>query len=230
MLHRLVLAASIALASVSANATSYIVDPTHTGGVLRWNHRGYSNPTAQFSQVEGSLEFDQADPSKSSVTATIPIAKLDSGVPELNDRLRDIEFFDLANFPTATFRSTKVEKGGTPGQLKVTGDLSVRGATRPVTLDVTINKVDASASAGDLLEIGFDATATIKRSDFGLGLYAPVIVSDEIRIAISGEAIEAKAYVENLKADAARAATKAAAAKAAAEKAAAAERAQKKSR
>jgi polyisoprenoid-binding protein YceI len=157
------------------------------------------------------------------VSVAIPIADVDSGVPALNDRLRDIEFFDIAKFPRATFKSSKVEKGSGPNQLRVIGDLNLHGVIKPIVLDVTINKGDQPTTGSP--EIGFEATTLLKRSDFGMGLYAPQVVSDEVRISITSEAVEAKAYAQELKAEAMHSASLA---KEAAEKAAAAENAAKK--
>ena len=218
MTRRIALAAVLALASAPLHATSYTFDPSHTEGVFRWSHLGFSNPSAQFSQVEGTLQFDPADPAHASVIATIPMDKVDTGVPALNSRLRDIEFFDTARFPSASFSSTRVEPAGAPGRFKVSGDFSLHGITRPVTLDVTLNKIGANPLDPKRAEIGFEAATTIKRSDFDLGLYAPRLVSDEIQIHITSEAVESKAFAQELKEDAAQ---KAAAASEAAQKAAA---------
>ena len=156
------------------------------------------------------------------MSVTIPIANLSSGMPDLDDYLRAEEFFDIQRFPTATFKSTQVEKGA-EGHLKVTGDLTIRGVSKAVTLDATVNKIGMNDRT-HMPAVGFDATATVKRSDFGLGLYVPQ-VSDEIAIHITAQADEAKSYAEHLKAEAANAA---AAAKAAADKAAVAEAAAKR--
>jgi polyisoprenoid-binding protein YceI len=218
MIRRIALAVAVCLACAPLYATTYTLESQHTQGVVRWSHLGFSNPTAQFTMVDGTLEFDQADPAKSSVTATIQLAHFSSGVPDLDDNLRSADFFDTAKFPTATFKSTKVEKGRAPDKLKVIGDLTVRGVTRPVVLDVTINKVGVNIRS-NLPSIGFEALTTIKRSDFGLGMYVPQ-VSDEISIRITCQADEAKAYAKYLKAEAQQAAQDA---KAAADKAAAVE-------
>lgn len=207
MIRRSAFAAALALATCSLCATTYTLEPNHAEGTLRWSHLDFSYPTAQFSRVEGTLEFDQADPTKSSVMATIPLANLSSGVPDLDENLRSANFFDIATYPTATFKSTRVEKGAMPGRLKVTGDLSVHGVTRPVTLDVTINKVGTNPRL-HLPAVGFEATATLKRSDFGLGKFVPQ-VSDEITLHITCQANEAKGYAAYLKADAEEAAAEA---------------------
>jgi polyisoprenoid-binding protein YceI len=202
MIRRIALAAALALASTPLLATTYTLESNYTQGVFRWNHLGFSHPAAQFSQGQGTLEFDRADPIKSSVMVTIPLASMTTGVPDLDDDFRSTDFFDTAKFPTATFKSTKVEKGAMPDQLKVTGDLSLHGVTKPVTLDVTVVKIGANPRS-NLPTVGFEATTTLKRSDFGLGKYVPQ-VSDEIRMQIISQAVDAKAYAEQQKAEAAK--------------------------
>jgi polyisoprenoid-binding protein YceI len=206
MIRRLIVAAAALLAASPLYAVTYTFEPQHTQGVIRWNHLGFANPTAQFNTVEGTLEFDPADPTHSSVAVTIPLTSMSTGVPDLNDDFRSSDFFDFAKFPTATFKSRKIEKGGAPDTLKVAGDLSVHGITKPVVLDVTINKVGTNPR-NQVPTVGFEAMATLKRSDFGLGLYVPQ-VSDEIRIHITAEAAEKNAYEQYLKAQAAREAAK----------------------
>lgn len=206
MIRRIVVTAVVALAAGPIQAAVYTFEPQHTQGVISWNHLGFANPTAQFNNVAGTLDFDPADPSRASVMVTIPLTLMSTGVADLNDDFKSADFFDLAKFPTATFKSTRVEKGAAPEALKVTGDLSLHGTTRPVTLDVTINKVGTNPR-NNVPTVGFEAMASLKRSDFGLGLYVPQ-VSDEIRIHITAEAAEKNAYEQYLKAQAARAAAK----------------------
>ena len=140
--------------------------------------------------------------------ATIPLANLSSGVPDLDEDLRSARFFDVAEYPNATFKSTRVRATAMPNQLKVTGDLSMRGVTKSVTLDVTINKVGANPRM-HLPAVGFEATTTLKRSDFGMGKFVPQ-VSDEITIHITCQADEAKGYAALQKEDAAADTNKAA--------------------
>jgi polyisoprenoid-binding protein YceI len=200
MILRIVLAASLALVMAPLYAATYTLEPDYTQGVFRWNHLGFSNPAAQFAQGEGTLEFDQADAAKSSVKVSIPLGSLNTGVPALDEHLRSTDFFDTARFPSATFKSTRVEKGAAPDHLKVTGDLSLHGMTKPITLDVAVIKIGSNPRTS-LPTIGFEATTTLKRSDFGLGKFAPQ-VSDEIQMHITSQAVEAKAYAEYLKSQA----------------------------
>jgi polyisoprenoid-binding protein YceI len=180
-------------AAVSAQAApvTYKLDPNHTMVLFSWNHFGYSNPTADLGLGEGTIVFDEQYPAQSSVEVTLPLARLDTHVVALDEHLKKADFFDAAKYPVVTFKSSKVEPLG-DSKFKVTGDLTVHGVTRPVTLDVTVNKVGTQpmwkASA-----VGFDATATIKRSEFGVTKYVPM-VSDEIHVHITTEAIEAAAY------------------------------------
>jgi polyisoprenoid-binding protein YceI len=200
MIRRLVFATSLLLACVPLYATTYMMQPQHSEGIVRWNHLGFSNNTAQFTMVEGSLDFDPADPARDSVSATIKLTHLSSGVPDLDDAFHSVDFFDIDKYPTATFKSTRVERGNASDKLKVTGNLTLHGVTRPVTLDVTLNKVGLNIR-DNLPSIGFDATTTLKRSDFGLAAYVPQ-VSDEVRIEITTQADEAKGYVKHLKEEA----------------------------
>jgi polyisoprenoid-binding protein YceI len=202
MIHRTALVASLALASLPLQATTYTLEPDYTQGVIRWNHLGFSSPAAQFAQGEGTLEFDPADPTHSSVKVTIPLATLNTGVAALDEHFRSADFFETARFPTATFQSTRVEKGSMPNQLKITGNLTLHGVTRPVTLDVTLIKVGTNPRTS-LPTVGFEGMTTVKRSDFGLGKYVPQ-VSDEIRIDVISQAVEAQAYASYLKAEAAQ--------------------------
>ena len=206
MIRSIVHAAALVLAAAPIHAAIYTFEPQHTQGVISWNHLGFANPTAQFNNVAGTLDFDQTEPSRASVMVTIPLTLMSTGVADLNDDFKSADFFDFAKFPTATFKSTRVEKGAAPDTLKVYGDLSLHGTVRPVALDVTLNKIGTNPR-NNVQTVGFEAVATLKRSDFGLGLYIPQ-VSDEIRVHITAEAAEKNAYEQYLKAQAARAAAK----------------------
>lgn len=186
----LAVAFSIAAASAFAAPATYKIDPNHTNVIAGWSHFGFSNPAAHFGQVDGSIVYDADNVGASSVAVTIPLAGLDSFVPDFDEHLRSADFFDAAKYPNITFRSTKVESAG-EGKLKVTGDLTVKDKTRPVVLDVTINKIGVQPMA-KRGAAGFDATTRIKRSDFGVGMYAPN-VSDEVTLRITTEALLPKA-------------------------------------
>ncbi|MGY0799663.1 YceI family protein [Lysobacter sp. A286] len=186
MFKRLILVAALATASTAAFAApvTYQLDPAHTDVIAQWNHFGFSNPSAHFGNADGVLVYDADNVAASSVQVTLPMSGLDSFTADFDEHLRSADFFDMAAFPAATFKSTKVEAAG-EGKLKVTGELTIKDITKPVVLDVTLNK--AGENMGGQLAIGFDATTTIKRTDFGVGMYAPA-VSDEVRIRITTEA------------------------------------------
>lgn len=182
---------SLLLASmcVCAAPQTFNIDPNHTQVSFTYNHFGFSNPTGRLEDIKGTVVVDQADWPKSSVKVTMPLSGLHTGVEKLDEHLRKADFFDAAKYPQITFNSTQVAKTGAD-TLDILGDLTVHGVTRPVTLHARINKIGenkmiASQSAG------FDADATLKRSDFGMGAYVPA-VSDEVHIHITLSANLAK--------------------------------------
>ncbi|SKA03181.1 YceI family protein [Novilysobacter spongiicola] len=192
MFKQLTLAAALSAASFAtlAEPVTYTMDPNHTDVIASWSHFGFSNPIAHFGQVDGTITYDPDNVGASSVQVTIPLAGLDSHVEAFDEHLRSGDFFDAANHPEITFSSTGVEAAG-EDRLKVAGDLTLRGITKPVVLDVTINRIGTQPMSGQPAA-GFDATTTIKRSDFDMGMYAPN-VSDEVEIRITTEATVPKA-------------------------------------
>jgi polyisoprenoid-binding protein YceI len=201
MLSRYFYLALLACATMPVFAATYTIEPDHAQGVFRWNHLGFSNPAAQFSQAKGTLDFDPADPSKASVEVTIPLTSLESGLPDLDEVFRSTQFFDVASFPAASFKSKTVQKAAA-GHLRVSGDLTLHGITKTVTLDVILVKIGKNPRNG-LPTIGFDATTTIRRSAFNLGAYVPQ-VGDEIPMRIIIEAVETEAYAKYQEAEAAK--------------------------
>jgi polyisoprenoid-binding protein YceI len=191
------LAAVLALAALPASATTYTLEPNYTQGVMRWDHLGFSYPAAQFAQGTGTLEFDAMNPEMSSIKVTIPLASLSTGVADLDEHLKSADFFEVARYPTATFVSTRVEKGMDMNHLKVTGNLTIRTVTRPVTLDVTLLKIGKNVRT-QVATIGFEAKGMLKRTDFGLGAFVPQ-VGDEIQLQVTTQGAEAKGYAAYLK-------------------------------
>lgn len=180
-----VFAALFVAGLAQAAPTRYDLDARHTQVRFGWTHFGFSHMTGRFDQVQAQFQFDPQDPAKSSVVVDIPIAGIDTGVPALDEHLKSADFFDATQYPTATFRSTRVDSVG-PKALKVTGDLTLHGVTKPVVLDVTINQVGPYPMGGRA-SAGFDASTTLRRSDWGIKAYVPN-VSDEITLSISTEA------------------------------------------
>lgn len=189
---RFLLAAALTLATGTAFAApvTYTIDPAHTMVVASWNHMGFSNPFANFGDAKGQIVYDADKVSASSVQVTLPMSGLSSFSQKFDDHLKSADFFDAAKFPEATFKSTSVESAG-EGKLKVNGTLTIKGVSKPVVLNVTLNKVGEHPMA-KVPAIGFDAATTIKRSDFGVDKYAPN-VSDEVKLQITTEATAEKA-------------------------------------
>lgn len=175
--------------AITGVSGTYVLDPKHTDVIAQWSHFGFSNPVAHFGEVSGQIVYNAENVAASSVEVTLPLSGLNSHVGDFDDHLRSADFFDAAQFPNATFKSTAVESAST-NQLKVTGDLTIKDITKPVVLDVTINKFGEQPMA-KRAAAGFDAVATIKRSDFGVGAYAPN-VSDEVELRITTEAVVAE--------------------------------------
>ncbi len=184
------LAAVFALASSAAFAAEpYVIDANHTQVQFTYTHFGYSHITGRFTKVEGDFLFDAKDPTKSSIQVHIPVDSISVGVPDLDKELVGEMFFDAGKFPLATFQSTSVTSTG-PNKLAVAGDLTIHGVTKPATLDVTINNIGMHPMRG-VAAAGFDATATIKRSDFGVSKFMPN-VSDDVTLHITMEAYAPK--------------------------------------
>lgn len=187
----------LAAASTAATAApvNYTLEPNHTYVLFSWNHMGFSHPTGQFGKTQGTLIYDAADPAKSSVRVTIPVSSIDTHVPALDKILLGKDYLDAAKYPTITFQSTKV----TPSRkdhFKIEGNLTLHGVTKPVTLDVTLNKAGQYPMI-NVPALGFSAATTFKRSDFGVSTGVPM-VGDELQVNISTEAVESHAYVEKL--------------------------------
>ena len=174
----------LAAGAATASPVPYDLDPDHTQVVFSWTHFGFSHPAGRFDAFQGDFRFDPVDPTKSTLAVTIPIDSIDTGVARLDSHLKGPDFFDAVKYPTATFRSTRVERAGAHG-LKVTGDLTLHGVTKPVVLDVVVNRIGPHPMGGRAAA-GFDATTTLRRSDFGISNYVPN-VSDEIAISITTE-------------------------------------------
>ena len=165
-------------------AGDYKLDPAH--GKITWSvdHLGFSKYYGQFVNVQAELKLDPANPSASSLTATIPLTDVDSNSDGLNRHLQTADFFDTANHPTATFVSRPVTVDPSdPNAATVVGDLTLKGVTKPVTIEVEFNGAGTVMGA---YKAGFDGEATIKRSDFGIN-YALPAVSDEVKLHIEGE-------------------------------------------
>ncbi len=181
--------ASVATFSM-AKPVAYQIDPTHTATVFTWNHFGFSTPSANFSDIQGTINVDNAKPASSSVNVTIPLASLNTNVKVLDDHLKTADFFDAEKYPNITFKSTKVQ-AISKTKYKITGDLTIKNVTKTVVLDATLNK-QAVHPMSKAETIGFNATTSFDRSAFGVGAYVPN-VGDKITVSITTEAAVAAA-------------------------------------
>lgn len=177
--------ASLAAPLAYAQAATYQMDPQHTSVIVTWNHFGFSHPTANIPNAQGTIVFDPAHPEQAKVDVTLPVKEIDTHVPALTHEFMNATYFDVAKYPQATFRSTKVVATG-DNHFDVTGDLTLKGITKPVTLHATLNKLGEQPMLKKQA-VGFDATATLKRSDFNIDQYIPA-VSDQVSLTISTEA------------------------------------------
>jgi polyisoprenoid-binding protein YceI len=191
----LLLAASLlaAPATALAQATTdlskvegghFTLDKSHAKVVFAITHFGFSTYYGAFPDLDGTLDFDPKAPAKSKLDVTINVKGLATTNPKLDEHLNSPDFFDTAKFPTATFKTTKIEvTGATTG--KITGDLTLHGVTKPVTLNASFHGGGSNPMTKAYV-VGFDAKAEVKRSEFGIDKYVPY-VSDEVELLISGE-------------------------------------------
>lgn len=169
-------------------AGTYKLDPAH--GKITWsvNHLGFSTYSGQFINVAADLTLDAANPSASTLTASVPLTDVAPNNDALKAHLQTPDFFDAAQFPTATFVATSiVVDSDDASEAEVTGNLTLRGVTKPVVLEVQFNQ--AGPSMGGVYKVGFDGETTIKRSEFGINFALPA-VSDEVELHIEGEFIK----------------------------------------
>lgn len=183
---RLPVVALLVLLSVPAFAAdTYRFDPNHTSVWWHANHFGFSTPSGRFGIKDGTVTLDEKEPKNSKLDVTIDIASLNTGIVKFDEHLSTKDFLDVAKYPQATFKSTSVKTTGSD-TAKVTGDLTLHGVTKSVTLDVKLNKLDLQPMTKKKTA-GFTATTMIKRSDFGIDQYVPNI-SDEVKLDIEAEA------------------------------------------
>src|SRR5271165_7716 len=173
-------------ASAFAEVQTWNIDPNHTAAQFSVHHMGISTVRGAFTKVSGSAQYDPSNPGKTSVEATIDAASVDTRVSMRDDDLRSANYFDVAKYPTITFKSKSAQAVGT-GNLKITGDLTIHGTTKEVVLDVDGPSAPVSDPRGNS-HVGASASTTIKRSDFGVGGSNPM-VGEDITITIDVELV-----------------------------------------
>jgi len=184
MFRGLAVIAALGLATPAMAAQTLTFEPTHTSVIFQYPHFGLSHPSGKIMGATGTLVLDD-DPTKDTVDVTLDLKTLMTALPDFDALLKGDDYFDIARFPTATFKSTKVEPTG-ENTANVTGDLTIHGKTQSVVLAVTFNK-KAFNPALFKTGYGFSATAHLSRKAFDLGHYEP-IVGDDIDIFIETEA------------------------------------------
>ena len=183
-----------AVLSLPAGAAStWQIDPNHSSAQFAVRHLAISTVRGAFTKVTGAVQYDDKDISKSSVDVTIDAASVDTRVADRDKDLRSDHFFDVEKYPTISFKSTKIEQV-TPGKLRVTGDLTIHGVTKPVVLDVDGPTAPVKDPWGNQ-RVAINATTKINRQDFGVKWNATMdggglVVGDDVAITIDAELVQ----------------------------------------
>lgn len=178
---------ALSVAPVSAEQSTWQIDATHSSAQFSVRHMMVANVRGEFTKMKGSVVWDGKTLSGAQVDVVIDAASIDTREPKRDDHLRSADFFDVAKHPTLTFRSTKIEPVA-PGKLRMTGELTMRGTTRPVVFDVSgPTEVMRDGRGGS--RAGATATTTISRKEFGLTWNRAietggVVVGDEVALTI----------------------------------------------
>lgn len=170
-----------------AQVETWKIDPAHSSAQFAVRHLGISTVRGEFRKVSGSATYDPADPSKTSLEATIDATTVDTRVDMRDNDLRSPNFLDVQKYPTITFKSKRAESAG-PGKMKIAGDLTIHGVTKEVVLDVDGPSAPVKDPKGNF-HVGASASTTINRKDFGVN-GAPSMVSDQISITIDAELVK----------------------------------------
>ncbi len=185
MLNRLLVCLAVMLFATSSfgQVDTWQIDPMHSAAQFSVRHLGISTVRGEFKKVSGSVTYDPANPSKTTLEATIDAASVDTRIEMRDNDLRSDHFLDVAKYSTITFKSKHTEAAGS-GKLKIIGDLTIHGVTKEVVLDVDGPSAPINAMGG--MRMGASATTTINRMDFGVN-GAPSMVGNDITITIDVE-------------------------------------------
>jgi len=183
--------ASLALSAAPALASEWKIDPAHSGAQFRVKHMGITNVDGVLGPITGTIHLDDKDVTKSSVDASIDVTQISTQTAKRDEHLKSPDFFDVAKFPTATFKSTKVEKAG-KGKLKVSGDLTMHGITKPVTLAVEGPSAQVKDPWGGT-RVALSATTKLNRKEWDLNWNkvltgGELLVSDDVLVTLPIEA------------------------------------------
>ncbi|WP_422000819.1 YceI family protein [Roseovarius mucosus] len=188
----ILLATALALTATGAVAApeKYELDPSHSQVVFSYNHLGFSTTYGIFSGFAGEIMFDAEDPAASSVNVSMPVMSMFTGWEKRDEHFMSEDFFGATEGDMVTFTSTGIEVTGDTTAL-ITGDLTMNGVTKSVVLDARLNQKADAHPMNSKPWVGFDATTTLLRSDFGVDKFTP-FVSDEVAVQISVEAGKAE--------------------------------------
>ncbi len=190
MKHLLLATALTAVAlPAAAEVETYEFDASHSQVLFAYNHLGFSTTWGMFSGFDGTIQWDREDPAQSSVTVEFPVRSMFTGWEERFTHFMTEDFFGAEENDMVSFTSTGIEVTGEDTAL-ITGDLTINGITQSVVLETTLNQAMEHPMEGKPWA-GFDASTTILRSDFDMGMFAP-FVSDEVEVRISVEALQAE--------------------------------------
>ncbi|MBE0406632.1 YceI family protein [Psychrobacter sp. AOP22-C1-22] len=191
------IAISAALATTTmasaALPSQWQLDDSHTRVGFSVNHLGFSTTMGRFNEVKGVVNYDIKAPAKTNMNFTIATDSIDTNWDARDEHLKKDEFFNVAKYPTMTFKSTDITFKN-PQQAEVTGDFTMLGQTKPLTLDVTLNKIANSPLTKEPV-VGFRATGIIDRAAYGMTAFSDGITTD-VPIQIDGELVEKKAAVK----------------------------------
>jgi polyisoprenoid-binding protein YceI len=180
------LALALAPALASAQTTTWNVDGSHSRAGFSVKHLVISDVKGEFEKLSGKAQVDEADLSKSSVEVTIEAGSISTRDEKRDNHLKSPDFFDVAKFPTVTFKSTKIV-AGKDGAITVTGDLTMRGVTKPVTLEGAITNAITDPQGNS--RRGVSVTGKLNRKDFGVSYGPAAIVGDEVKLDIQAELV-----------------------------------------
>ena len=171
-------------------AGTYKSEQGHAYVTFQYSHNGFSNPIIRWGTTDATVTFDAENPENSKLTVTLPVKDIDTGVAAWDDHIKGEGFFDLANHPEITFVSTDIEQIK-DGYGTLTGDLTIKGVTRPFVLTGTVNKVGKGIRTG-IDMFGVSAKGQLKRSDFGVDKYSPVGEDIEITVEVEFQKVQAR--------------------------------------
>jgi len=182
----------------NASATTWELDSAHSGIEFSVRHMMVSTVKGRFEKIKGTVDLDDKDVSKSTVEVTIDLSSVNTNEPKRDGHLKSPDFFDVAKFPAATFKSTKVQKAG-KGKLKVTGDLNLHGVTKPIVLEIE-GPTDSFKTPFGTTVRGVHGSAKLDRKDFEIGWNkvldnGGVLVGNEVSLELNAELQEKTAAV-----------------------------------